>query len=186
LSRCITVCPIGVVEGDILERVASSIEARCGVRCKVAQKGENPKYAYNGSRGQYNSKLILRRLQKYCSKDTLRLIGVTHVDLYVPILKYVFGLSQMEGCCAVISMHRLRPEFYDLPPDPDLLMIRMEKTALHEVGHSLGLTHCRERRCVMYSSTRIEDTDFKDLDFCPTCLELFRWSLERCLGCTPP
>ena len=186
MARWITVCPMGVVERDILDRVADSIETRCGVSCKVAQKIENPRYAFNESRGQYNSKLILERLQRYCSKDTLRLIGVTQVDLYVPILKYVFGLSQMEGRCAVISIHRLRPEFYDQPPDPDVLITRMEKTAMHEVGHSLGLTHCREKRCVMYSSTRIKDTDFKNLDFCPTCLELFRWYLERCLGCTPP
>jgi archaemetzincin len=60
------------------------------------------------------------------------------------------------------------------------LVVRAQKTALHEIGHSLGLTHCRDRRCVMYSSTRIADTDFKQSHYCPTCLELFTWHLERC------
>jgi archaemetzincin len=186
LARCMTVCPMGVVKRDILGRVADSIETRCGINCRVAQKIENPRYAFNESRGQYNAKLILNRLEKYCPTDTLRLIAVTPVDLYVPILKYVFGLSQVEGRCAVISMHRLRPEFYDQPPDLDVLITRTEKTALHEVAHSLGLTHCREKRCVMSSSTRIEDTDFKNLDFCPTCRELFIWYLERRRGCPMP
>jgi archaemetzincin len=147
---------------------------------------EEPIYAYDERRGQYNSKLILKHLITRCPQDTLRLIAVTHVDLYVPILKFVFGLAQMAGQCAVISIHRLRPQFYDLPPDPDILLARVEKTVLHELGHSLGLTHCRDRRCVMYSSTRIEDTDFKRSDYCPTCGELFRWYLDQCIHRAKP
>ncbi len=140
---------------------------------------ENPKYAYNETRFQYDSKLILKHLQKGCSDDTLRLIGVTHVDLYVPILKYVFGLAEVEGRCCLISIHRLRPEFYDQPPNPALLLERVEKTALHEIGHTLGLTHCRDRSCVMHSSTHIENTDIKQPDFCATCFELFKWYLAN-------
>jgi archaemetzincin len=139
----------------------------------------NPKYAYNKTRLQYDSKLILKKLHHSCPHDTSRLIGVTHVDLYVPILKYVFGLAEVEGRCCLISIHRLRPEFYDQPPNPALLLERVEKTALHEIGHTLGLTHCRDRRCVMYSSTHIENTDFKQTDFCATCFELFKWYLAN-------
>lgn len=140
---------------------------------------KNPRYAYNDTRCQYNSKLILKHLLEHDFPDTLRLVGVTGVDLYVPILQFVFGLAQIQGQCAVISLHRLWPEFYDRPPDRDLLLARVEKTALHELGHTFGITHCRDRRCVMYSSTRIEDTDVKPPDFCPTCSDLLKWHLER-------
>jgi len=140
---------------------------------------EEPEYAHDKRRSQYNSKLILRHLQQHCRPDTLRLIGITHMDIYVPILKYVFGLAQMEGQCAVISLHRLCPQFYDKPSDHNLFMSRAEKTALHELGHSFGLIHCRDRRCVMYPSTVIRDTDLKYPDFCPTCFELLRWYLSK-------
>ena len=143
---------------------------------------ENPRYAYNEERCQYNSKTILKHLLQY-PHDSLRLIAVTHVDLYVPIFKYIFGLAQLEGQCAVISLHRLRPQFYNEPPDEELFMARTEKTVLHELGHSLGLTHCRDRCCVMYTSTRIADTDIKKSDFCPTCFELFKWHFGKCLSC---
>jgi len=140
---------------------------------------ENPRYAYNDTRYQYNSKLILKHLLQKSPPDTLRLVGVTSVDLYVPILQFVFGLAQIEGQCSIISLHRLWPEYYDQPSDRDLLLARVEKTALHELGHTFGMTHCRDRRCVMYSSVRIEDTDLKQPDFCPTCFELFQWYLNK-------
>jgi archaemetzincin len=185
LSKCITLCPIGVVEEDILSRIAEGIEHRCRVVCRLSTGMENPRYAYDKGRAQYNSKLILKRLTGCCPLDSLGFMGVTQVDLFVPILKYVFGLAEIKGPCAVISTHRLRPEFYGEDPNPGLLLERMEKTALHELGHCFGISHCRDRRCVMYSSTGIEHTDFKKCDFCPTCFELFRWYVEKSVNSDP-
>ena len=179
MAKSVIICPIGFVDEGILDRIAGHLEARCGVVCEVSGKMDRPEYAYDERRCQYNSKSILKKLLTCSPKDALGFMGVTHVDLFVPILKYVFGLAQMEGQCSVISMYRLRPQFYDQPPDQDLLEERLKKTALHELGHCIGLTHCRNRRCVMSSSIRIEDSDFKRADFCPTCIELFKWRLDQ-------
>ena len=179
MSICITICPIGSVEKGILEHISECISLRCNLTCNFFAGMDNPKYAYNDSRRQYDSKMILRHLLRECPHNALKFIGVTSVDLYVPILQFVFGLAQIEGKCSIVSLHRLYPQFYDRPPDPGLLLKRVEKTVLHELGHTFGITHCRDRRCVMYSSTRIEDTDFKQPAFCPTCSELFKWHLEK-------
>ena len=181
MPRCVTICAVGLVDESLLEHLAECISTRCGLTCKISSRMESPEYAYNETRCQYNSKLILKHLLRQCPSDTLRFIGVTPVDLYVPILKFVFGLAQIEGQYSIISLHRLCPRFYDQPSNPELLLARLEKAALHELGHTFGITHCRDRRCVMYSSTRIEDTDFKQPDFCLTCFELFRWHLEKAL-----
>ena len=174
----LTIRPIGFIDRGVLDHLAMCIATRCGLPCKVLEGMEDPDYAYDEKRGQYNAKLILKRILQCCSDNALRVIGITQVDMFVPVLKYVYGLALMEGRCAVISLHRLRPEFYDQLPDHDLFMGRAEKTAVHEVGHSFGLTHCRDRGCVMYPSTRIEDTDFKKPEFCLTCIELFKWNLK--------
>jgi len=179
LPDCVTICSLGSVDEGILDHIAKCISIRCGLSCRVSMGMGNPRYAYNDIRGQYNSKLILKHLLQQSAYDTLRLVGVTSVDLYVPILKFVFGLAQIDGKCSIISLHRLYPRFYDQPADPDLFLSRVEKTALHELGHTFGITHCRDRHCVMFSSTRIEDTDFKRAEFCPTCLELFHWFLNK-------
>lgn len=182
MSDGVTIYPVGLVDEGILEHIAKCISTRCGLNCRISPGMANPRYAYNESRCQYNSKLIIKRLLQQGSHDSLRLIGVTPVDLYVPVLKFVFGLAQIEGRCLILSLHRLWPQFYDQPPDPDLMLARVEKTALHELGHTFGMTHCRDRYCVMYSSTRIEDTDVKHAEFCPTCFELFRWLLDKFLS----
>ena len=180
MSKCVIICPIGSIDEEILEHVRACIANQCDLVCRVFPALEHPKYAFNESRCQYDSKMILKRLLQCCPHDALRFMGITTVDLYVPILKYVYGLAQLDGRCFVVSIHRLRPEFYEHPPDPDLLLLRVEKTALHELGHTFGLTHCREPHCVMHSSARIDDTDFKNPRFCSTCLELFHWYLENC------
>ena len=176
---CVHIRPLGFVESETLDRIATGIENTCGLRCRIQQQTATPQAAYDKKRAQYNSKLIVKQLLKTCSKDVLALMGVTHVDLFVPILKYVYGLAQLDGQCSVISLHRLHPEFYNQPSDPERLLSRVEKTALHELGHCLGLTHCRNPRCVMYSSTKIEDTDKKNAHYCPTCSELFQWHLRK-------
>jgi archaemetzincin len=179
LSKCVTICAVGPVDESILEHIAKFISARCGLFCKISSSTENPTYAYNDSRRQYNSKLILKHLLHQCSKDTFRVFGVTWADLYVPILKYVYGLAQIDGQCSIISLHRLCPKFYNQPANSHLLLTRVEKSVVHELGHTFGLIHCRDRRCTMYSSTRIEDMDFKQSELCPTCFELFKWYLIK-------
>jgi archaemetzincin len=185
LPKCITICPIGPVETGVLEHISECISSQGNLTCNFFRGMENPKYAYNKIRSQYDSKLILKHLLRECPQNTLKFMGVTSVDLYVPILQFVFGLAQIEGKCSIVSLHRLDPQFYAQSPNPDLLLQRVEKTVWHELGHTFGITHCRNRRCVMYSSTRIEDTDFKQPAFCPTCSELFKWHLEKDLQPQP-
>ncbi len=56
---------------------------------------------------------------------------------------------------------------------------RIGKEAIHELGHTFGLTHCRDPLCVMNSSCLIGETDCKGTELCPTCQELYRWTSEE-------
>ena len=94
------------------------------------------------------------------------------MDLYVPVLTFVFGEAQVGGKAAVVSSYRLRDELYGLPKNPERLKERLEKEAIHELGHTFDLIHCREPECVMYSYTYAEEIDFKSKNFCSTCSAL--------------
>jgi len=56
------------------------------------------------------------------------------VDLYIPILTFVFGEAQLTDTGALVSTHRLRPEFYGMPQDPRLVQERLLKEAIHELA----------------------------------------------------
>jgi len=129
----------------------------------------DPEFAYHGERQQYHSSEMLLAMQRYVGPDSWRVLGITAVDLYIPILTFVFGEAQIGGPCGLVSAHRLRQEFYGLPPDRDILLQRLLKEAVHEVGHTLDLTHCDDYQCAMAPSHAVEWIDLKDSTLCPSC-----------------
>ena len=98
-----------------------------------------------------------------------RILGVTGHDLFVPVLSFVFGEAQVSGLCAVVSTHRLREEIYGLPADPAILLDRLTKEAVHELGHTFGLRHCDDWTCVMASTNSVERLDIRTASFCERC-----------------
>jgi len=78
-----------------------------------------------------------------------------------------------------IPTARLHEDFYGMPARHDLLRERLVKEASHELGHTFGLRHCADWRCVMASSHAVERLDVKDAAFCEACrkpvLQNGRW-----------
>jgi len=129
----------------------------------------DPAFARHVERQQFHSSEILAAMQRLINGSTWRLLGVTQVDLYIPILTFVFGEAQLGGKAAVVSYHRLEQEFYGLPGDRDLLANRLLVEAVHELGHTLRLTHCHDYQCAMAPSHAVEWIDIKDSGFCENC-----------------
>ena len=126
--------------------------------------------SYNPARKQYYSTLLLKKIEGISSEVRAdRFLAVVDVDLYVPRLNFVFGEAQCPGRFAIISIFRLKPEFYGLDKNQELFISRVKKEAVHELGHTLGLLHCENPLCVMYFSNSIYDTDNKRDDFCLKC-----------------
>lgn len=123
---------------------------------------------YSESRDQYYStKLIEFSLNKYSHYD--KILSLTDFDLYVPVLTFVFGEAQLNGKAAIVSAHRLYPEFYGLPQNDELFISRLIKEINHELGHTYGLRHCLDFQCVMHSSSNVDEIDIKAEDFCESC-----------------
>jgi archaemetzincin len=161
--------PVGGADERLLEDLRRGLRRELRVTCDVLQPPLEPGFAFNVQRQQYHSTEILRSMTKAVPQGCWRLLAVTGHDLYMPILTFVFGEAQLNGACAVVSSHRLRQEFYGLPEDPELLRERLVKESLHELGHTLGLTHCRDYGCVMAASHAVEWIDLKSSRFCATC-----------------
>lgn len=161
--------PVGKVERPLLNELRSGIFQRLNVPCKLSEVGFDPILAYHAERQQFHSSEILHMMHSIARPKDCHLLGVTSVDLYIPILKYVFGEAQLGGPCAVVSFHRLRQEFYGLDRDDALLGERLLKECIHELGHTLDLRHCQDYRCVMASAHAVEWIDLRESSMCDSC-----------------
>lgn len=153
---------------DLLEYLAASLARAFRAPCRIRPETVDLEFALDQRRSQYHSTAILQRLERSCDPDA-RILGVATADLYVPVLTFVFGEAQLDGNCAVVSIARLREEFYGLPASQSLVRERLVKEAVHELGHTFGLRHCPDWRCVMTSSHAVERLDIKEAEFCSRC-----------------
>ncbi|MEM2098204.1 MAG: archaemetzincin family Zn-dependent metalloprotease [Candidatus Bathyarchaeia archaeon] len=130
-----------------------------------------PDKSLDKRRMQYRSDVILSKIQFYADKrkNLNSVLGVVDVDIFVPELNFVFGEATCPGKAALISLWRLKPEFYGALSNRELFAERVLKEAVHELGHTFGLKHCERTFCVMHFSNSIFDTDRKHLTFCDDC-----------------
>ncbi|MCK4428160.1 MAG: archaemetzincin family Zn-dependent metalloprotease [candidate division Zixibacteria bacterium] len=165
----ICVLAINEVDTAFLEKLSVGLEKIFEQKVEISQSPLDLKFAYNPERKQYFSSAILEKLPEIGSEACERILGIVDVDLYVPDLNFVFGEADMVEKTAVISIIRLRPDYYGLPEDEGLLRERTLKESVHELGHTYGLRHCPDKRCVMHFSNSLQDTDIKSSSFCENC-----------------
>ena len=168
----IQLLPFGPVPAELLAELCDGLRHEFPVRYEVLPSEPDPRFAFNVTRQQYLSTEILAHMVKRETPGTSRLLGVTLVDLYIPILTFVFGEAQLQGSCALVSAHRLRQEFYGLPANEVVFHERLLKEATHELGHTLQLSHCEDYQCVMAPSHGVEWIDLKTSNLCPGCRSL--------------
>jgi archaemetzincin len=159
---------IGKVDPTVLEVVKNHLGKLFNLQVMLGKGISEPQHAFNKRRNQYRAADLLGVImaqKEYNEYD--RILGVIDRDLYEPQLNFVFGIAS--GRVAVISMTRLREEFYGLPENRTLFYKRVVTEAVHELGHTYGLAHCRNSECVMFFSNTLADTDRKGPNFCPKC-----------------
>jgi len=161
--------PVGAIDRYLLESLQQSIPRSLPVECAILPFNLDPAPSYHAERQQFHSSEILQRMRALVRAKDWRFLGITDVDLYIPILKYVFGEAQVGGPCALVSAFRLRQEFYGLDRNDVVLSERLVKESIHELGHTLNLHHCQDYRCVMASGHAVEWIDLRENALCPDC-----------------
>jgi archaemetzincin len=165
--------PIGAVDPEMIAFLKTEIGSIFGA-VEVRPAARVPPEARVPERDQREGSSLLRALPAAETGASDALLGVIDEDLFVADLNFIFGLAY--GRRAIISLTRLRREYYGLSPDPKLLRERAKKEAIHELGHVFGLPHCPDPRCVMHFSNSIAETDLKGWRFCGRCREMLEGS----------
>jgi archaemetzincin len=161
--------PVGTVAREPLEWIERAAAEWFPYPVRRLPPMPMPAGCYDAARGQYQSPAILQALARQAPADAHRLLGVTEGDLGIPVLTFLFGQAQLDGQVALVSLCRLRQEFYGMPADGGLLRERATKEVLHELGHTFGLRHCAEASCAMTLATHIQLVDAKMAGYCAQC-----------------
>jgi archaemetzincin len=164
--------------GDVPEALLGWLERDLGgflgVPCRILQPLTVPASSYDAKRKQHISTRILKALLDEAPREDGKLLGVVDLDLCIPILTFVFGEAQLGGVGAIVSLARLRQEFYGLDADERLFLDRLHKECLHELGHTYGLIHCHHPECIMYLSNTVLDVDRKARTMCRACSDILQ------------
>lgn len=171
----IFIIPIGTVKGGVFDDLKRRLAGVFSADVEITAKRSITEEAYDFQRRQYYANAILDDLadEFIIDKKQERVLGVLDADMHTDPMNFIFGLANSRTACCLVSLARLRPEFYGQKQDKELFHSRVVKEAMHELGHTFRLGHCRNRHCAMYFSDSVDDTDAKKAGFCPVCRKKF-------------
>jgi len=177
VSSIIRIYNSSEVNSRTLESISGTLQQVFSAPVAIANISLNLEDAFDSGREQYNSTALLAKILNTFDTSGNKSIVIVDVDLFIPVLTFVFGEAQLDGSAAVVSTHRLKNQYYGLPKNDLLMVERLEKEVVHELGHTFGMYHCQDYECVMKASTYVEEIDLKKSIPCPVCRDYIN---ERC------
>jgi archaemetzincin len=175
----IIVKPLIKIEEKILKEIKEHLKRIFNLKIEVDFQKINCDFAFNPIREQYLASLILEELEKFKRNFNEKWLAICDFDLYSEGLNFIFGEANLDSQISIISLTRLKEEFYSLPKNEKLFIERIKKEAIHELGHLFYLGHCKNRKCVMHFSNCLADTDEKNSEFCQECKKNLQFYLEK-------
>jgi archaemetzincin len=174
----IAISPIGDVRPEHIRPAEDEIQRLFGYPTEIIPLLDDVAFAYHPDRDQYHSTLILEKLEALSPPRIVKVLGIVDVDLFIPILTHVFGEAQLGGKSCIISTYRLKENLSLSAKEPSLVT-RILKEAIHELGHTFKLRHCREKACIMHYCRSTKDVDHKSKHFCRYCSVLVEDEKKR-------
>ena len=169
--------PIGPLSPLRAEDLAARLSRRVSIPCHIDAAVPETGATRLPDRDQLDADALLRDLEARVSDDAI-FLGMTPLDIGIPIFTFVFGRARQGGRAAVVSLARLEPGFYGLPPDPEKTARRAVNEMLHELGHVASLRHCENAACLMRFAASVDRVDVRGPTFCEACAaRLPRWLL---------
>ncbi len=165
----IVIVPFGELDFFQINRLAGRVSEAFSSPVDIVQGSDPPVEAYHPGRLQYYSSVMLDKLERLRANDREKMLGVIDEDLYVPTKHYVYSDANEYSGCSLLSVYRIKQEFYGLPEDDKLVFERVAKEAITLIGFLYLGRYCRNPRCVMYRADDMSETDFKRDKFCDNC-----------------
>ena len=177
-EHSIVISPVGDIDSELFEPISIEIKRIFSCKTEIIPLLQDVNFAFDPGRKQHHSTPILEKLAEIAPPQAIKVLGITEVDLFIPILTHVYGEAQLGGTACIISTHRLA-EGLSIAADKDTYYERVAKEAVHELGHTFKLRHCKDNACIMHYCRSIKDVDRKSEQFCRYCKTLLEDEMKR-------
>ena len=182
LKNSIIISPIGDPDEEILGQIDKEIKRVFTFPTKISPLLHEIEFSFDRERNQYHSTTILERLADRAPIQGIKVLAITHLDLFIPILTHVYGEAQLGGKGCIVSTYRLKEGLSPLSGHKTFER-RLVKEAIHELGHTFGLRHCKESTCIMHYCRSLRDVDGKSDNLCRYCSIMLEDELQRIRTC---
>ncbi len=169
----VDIVPVGDLPAAVKREASSGLRSVYDCEVTIHDNQSVPESAYDGGREQYRAEEFIELAGRVGSGE--KNIAITANDLYYRRRNYVFGLAYLSGNGSVISTYRLQTSSdggFSERSATDIFADRVRKEVVHEIGHTLGLEHCDNSRCVMNFSPTVREVDVKEENLCGSCQRL--------------
>lgn len=174
----IAVTAAGPIDKALLSAVARGAEKMFGMEARIVEILSDLSFALDRERRQHHSTAILERLAEGAPSSAFKVLAVTDVDLFIPILTFVHGEAQLGGKACIISTYRLK-EVGPGVTGHDAYLSRIVKEAVHELCHTFDLRHCRDGACIMHFCRDAGEVDLRPETLCRYCAILLEDAMKR-------
>lgn len=165
----ISIVPINQIDADFITRLGLCLEERFLAPFVVRSALQIPKKVLNGVRGQLFTGALATQVSNAYPPGDSYVLAITDYDLYKISTRYVFGEGDPATHLALVSRHRLAPEFYGESADENVLFQRTLKETVRALGRTFGLRNCLNQRCAMHHADSIFETDNQLSNLCDNC-----------------
>lgn len=169
---------MGEFAPELLNSIGKEITRIFGYPTDVLSLLDDLEFAFHPNRNQYHSTPILEQLAQQTPAGAIKVLALVEVDLFIPILTHVYGEAQLGGKACMVSTIRLN-DGHSLLNTQEPFQGRIVKEAIHELGHTFKLRHCRDHTCLMHYCRDERDVDRKSDQLCRYCRILLDDEIKR-------
>jgi len=178
-EHTIVISPIGdLKDTSLVNLISREIDRIFNQPTEIVPLLKDVNFALDPVRNQFHSTSILEKLDRLSPINSMKVVGIVMVDLFIPILTHVYGEAQLGGKACIVSTYRLN-EGLSLTNSVHIYHNRITKEVIHELGHTFNLRHCPDNFCIMHYCRTVKDVDGKSDQLCRYCKTLLEDEIKK-------